>query len=123
MEGRAVAGHGERDLAIGKGGKTAVAALVERTSRFLIVIPLTGRVSDGAEAIMSTVNPLRRRSNGHRRGTAARKWLYTTTSPQPVCPDSSPTHSTWERGGNDDSNRIVHDYVPKGLEIISDPTT
>src|SRR3954451_13335817 len=43
--GRQVPGHWEGDLAIGKAGKSPVAALVERPARFLIVVPLPGRDS------------------------------------------------------------------------------
>jgi IS30 family transposase len=30
-------------------------------------------------------------------------------------------HSPWERGNNANLNRIVREYVPKGVEITSDP--
>jgi IS30 family transposase len=54
-----VAGHGEGDLVVGKGGRSAVATLVERTSRSLIVVPLRGRDPlTVSEAIISAVGPL-----------------------------------------------------------------
>ena len=30
-------------------------------------------------------------------------------------------HSPWERGSNENLNRIVREYFPKGVEITSDP--
>ena len=45
-DGRKVPGHREGDLVIGKGGKTAMGTLVERTSRYLVPVALP----DGRDA-------------------------------------------------------------------------
>lgn len=123
VEGRAVGGHWEGDLVIGKGGKTAVATLVERTSRFLILVPLTGRDSlTVSEAIISAVGPLPatiKRSLTWDCGAEMALHKDVTATGLPVF--FAHPHSPWERGSNENLNRIVREYFPKGVEITSDP--
>jgi IS30 family transposase len=124
VQGRAVAGHWEGDLVVGKGGKSAVATLVERTSRFLILVPLTGRDSlTVSEAIISAVGSLP--------ATIKRSLTWDCGSEMALHKDITATglpvffahpHSPWERGSNENLNRIVREYLPKGIEITHDPT-
>ena len=123
VEGRAVAGHWEGDCVVGKGGKTAVATLVERTSRFLILVPLIGRDSlTVSQAIISAVGPLP--------ATIKRSLTWDCGAEMALHKDITATglpvyfahpHSPWERGSNENLNRIVREYFPKGVEITSDP--
>ncbi len=123
VEGRAVPGHWEGDLVIGKGGKSAVATLVERTSRFLVLIPLTGRDSlTVSEAIISTVGPFPasvKRSLTWDCGSEMALHKDITATGLPVY--FAHPHSPWERGSNENLNRIVREFFPKGVEITSDP--
>ena len=113
----------EGDLVIGKGGKSAVATLVERTSRFVVLVPLTGRdaltVGDAIIAAAGTLPPQFARSltwdcgsemAGHARITAAGLPVYFARP-----------HSPWQRGSNENANRILREYFPKGVPITSDP--
>ena len=122
-EGRAVAGHWEGDLVIGKGGKTAVATLVERTSRFLILAPLTGRDSlTVSQAIISAVGGLPmsiKRSLTWDCGAEMALHKEVTATGLPVF--FAHPHSPWERGSNENLNRIVREYFPKGVKITNDP--
>ncbi|MEU8332293.1 IS30 family transposase [Micromonospora arborensis] len=102
VEGRQVPGHWEGDLVIGKGGKSAVATLVERTSRMLILVPLSGRdaltVGDAVVAAAGTLPPQIARSltwncgsqmAGHARINAAGLPAYFARP-----------HSPWQCGSN-----------------------
>lgn len=123
VEGRAVRGHWEGDLVIGKGGKTAVATLVERTSRFLILVPLSGRDSlTVRDAIISTVGPLPpsiKRSLTWDCG--AEMALHKDITATGLSVYFAHPHSPWERGSNENLNRIVREFFPKGVQITSDP--
>ncbi|SES47923.1 hypothetical protein SAMN04487818_11838 [Actinokineospora terrae] len=85
----AAVGHWEGDLVIGKAGKTAVATLVERTSRFLILVPLTGRDSlTVTETIISAAGALPaslKRSLTWDRGSEIALNAEVTATGLPVC--------------------------------------
>lgn len=121
--GRAVPGHWEGDLVIGKAGKTAVATLVERTSRFLVLAPLSGRdaltVGDAVIAATAPLPEHLRRSLTWDCGTEMAGHTTVTAASMPVY--FAHPHSPWERGSNENLNRIVREYFPKGVEITSDP--
>src|SRR5919107_833641 len=123
VAGRAVPGHWEGDLVIGKAGRSAVATLVERTSRFLVLVPLTGRdaltVGNAVITATSGLPEALRRSLTWDCGTEMAAHATVTKGSMPVY--FAHPHSPWERGSNENLNRIVREYLPKGVEIPSDP--
>ena len=116
-------GHWEGDLVIGKGGKTAVATLVARTSRFMVLVPLTGRDSlTVGRAVIAATHLLPE----HLRASLTWDCGAEMAGHASVTKGSMPVyfahpHSPWERGSNENLNRIVREYFPKGVEITSDP--
>ncbi len=122
-EGRAVPGHWEGDLVIGKEGRSAVATLVERTSRFLILAPLTGRDSlTVGEAVIAATGELPasiRRSLTWDCGAEMAQHATITATGLPVY--FAHPHSPWERGSNENVNRIFREFFPKGVIITADP--
>ena len=114
---------GRRGCIIGKDGKTAVATLVERVSRFLILVPLTGRDSlTVGNAVIAATGGLPaqiRRSLTWDCGSEMARHTDITATGLPVY--FAHPHSPWERGSNENLNRIVREYFPKGVEISSDP--
>ena len=124
-EGRQVPGHWEGDLVIGKQGKSAAGTLVERVSRYLIIVPLprghdADEVKDGVFAQVSGLPDMMRRSLTWDQGSEmARHAALTVAADLPVY--FAHAHSPWERGTNENTNGLIREYLPKGTEITSDP--
>ncbi|HZE02863.1 MAG TPA: IS30 family transposase [Pseudonocardiaceae bacterium] len=123
-EGRVVPGHWETDLVIGRNGRSAVATLVERTSRFLILAPLTGRDSlTVGQAVIAATGGLPasiRRSLTWDCATEMARHASITATGLPVY--FAHPHSPWERGSNENLNRIFREFFPKSEIITSDPS-
>lgn len=118
---RRVPGSWEGDLIVGKGGKTAAATLVERTSRFTMICGLpAGKSADAlADVLIDTVSDMPKHILGALtwdQGTEmARHAALTTATDLPVY--FAHPHSPWERGTNENTNGLIREYLPKGIEI------
>ena len=124
---RAVPGHWEGDLVIGKAGKTAMATLVERTSRYAVPVALPRGRRDATttcDALITTVSAMPASlvktltwDQGSEMAAHAAFCLATEVSVYFAHP-----HSPWERGTNENTNGLLREYFPKGTEITDDQT-
>jgi IS30 family transposase len=120
---RRVPGAWEGDLIIGAGGKSAAATLVERHSRYLILLGLPdGKQADGlADILIDRVHDLPTHLRGSLtwdQGTEmARHAALTVATDLPVY--FAHPRSPWERPTNENTNGLVREYLPKGTEITS----
>ena len=121
VEARAVPGHWEGDLLVGKRG-TQLATLVERQSRFVLLARLPA--ADSATVVTALARRVQHlpaalwQSLTWDRGKemAQHKQFSIATDVQVFfCDPQSP----WQRGSNENTNGLLRQYFPKGMDLSS----
>lgn len=119
VEDRAIPGHWEGDLLAGA-ANTHVATLVERHSRFLLLVRVDGKDTQsvvGALTSQAKVLPEQlRKSLTWDRGTelaAHAQFTIATDLSVYFCDPQSP----WQRGSNENTNGLLRQYLPKGTNL------
>ncbi|CCG01505.1 IS30 family transposase [Blastococcus saxobsidens] len=118
---RAVPGHWEGDLMVGKDSGSAVGTLVERTTRFTMLLHLPA--DHGAEAVAAAITAkittmpvaLRRTLTWDQGIELARHAEITIAADLPVY--FCDPHSPWQRGSNENTNGLLRQYLPKGTDL------
>lgn len=118
-EDRAVPGHWEGDLLAGGRG-THIATLVERSSRFVMLVGVTDKSTVSVvEALGNQVRELPRAMmdtlTWDRGMEMANHKQFTIATDVAVyfCDPRSP----WQRGTNENTNRLLRQYLPKGTDL------
>jgi len=120
---RAIPGHWEGDLIIGKNGKSAIGTLVERRSRFLILLRLPhGRSAEHVrKALTREVQKLPehlRRSLTWDQGKEMAEHVTFSVDTNVKVFFCDP-HSPWQRGSNENTNGLLRQYFPKGVDLTA----
>jgi IS30 family transposase len=117
---RTVPGHWEGDLLVGHANASALGTLVERTTRFTVLVPLTAK--DAATVRRAFARELRtlpaqlRRSLTYDQGPEMREHRLFTKQTKMRVYFAHP-HSPWERGTNENTNGLLRQFFPKGTRF------
>jgi IS30 family transposase len=116
-----VPGHWEGDLIVGKSNRTAVGTLVERSTRFVLLLHLPdgknpAQVAAAMQKAIKTLPRELQRSITWDQGkemATHKSFTIRTGIPIYFCDP----HSPWQRGSNENTNGLLRQYMPRGTDL------
>jgi transposase, IS30 family len=118
---RAVPGHWEGDLIAGTGNKSHIGTLVERTTRFTLLVPLphgkdAAAVADALGPVIAGLPDAVRRSLTWDQGREMHQHARISVDADCAIYFCDP-HSPWQRPSNENTNGLLRQYFPKGTDL------
>jgi IS30 family transposase len=121
VKDRIIPGHWESDLIIGKYKRSAVATLVERVTRYTLIVPLTNgkdalSVRTALQEAVKDIPVHLRRTLTHDQGKEMCQHQQFTIDTNMKVYFADPA-SPWQRGTNENTNGLIRQFFPKGTDF------
>jgi transposase, IS30 family len=118
---RAVPGHWEGDLIEGRGGRSQIGTLVERSTRFTMLVPMpdgksAAAFADAVTPVIAALPASLRRSLTWDQGKEMGSHRQIAVAADCAIYFCDP-HSPWQRPTNENTNGLLRQYFPKGTDL------